>query len=126
MLHKQVLYICSFMLLNTYLTGYELFFNNFTDKILIIASKKRAGIVEKYYQIVGPGKSVIQAWHDANCLESLQWAELNTRLPLRGGLDLVDPNRGNQIPPDKQKTFDQTFFNKNSGKGSYLWNNLKI
>lgn len=106
--------------------GYELHFNNFTGKTLIIASKKRAGITEKYYQIIKPGKSVIQAWHDAHCLESLQWAELNPNYPLHGGLDLIDNNRGGQIPPDKQKKFDETFFSKTSGKGLYLWNNLKI
>lgn len=108
------------------LVGYELRFNNFTDKTLIICSKKRAGIVERYYQIVKPNRSVTQAWHDANCLESLQWAELNPNFPLKGGLDLVDDNRGSQIPPDKQNLFDETFFSKKSGKGLYLWNNLRI
>jgi len=114
------------LIISTPLYGYEWFVNNFTDKTLIIAFKKRAGITDKYYQIVQPGKSVLQAWKDLNCLESLQWAELNPSLPLRGGLDLVDKMHGNQIPPDKQKVFDETFFSKTSGKGLYLWNNLKI
>ncbi len=112
--------------MTTVLFGYELTFNNFTDKTLIIMSKKRAAIQERYYQIVAPGKSVIQAWHDANCLESLYWAELNPSLPRKGGLDFVNKNQGNQIPADKQKEFDETFFSKTSGKGLYLWNNIKI
>jgi hypothetical protein len=123
--YKKLLYIAVAIAPIT-LYGYELHYNNFTDKTLIIASKKRAGIVEKYYQIVKPGNSVTQPWSDANCLESLQWAELNTKLPLKGGLDLIDPNQGNQIPSNKQKVFDETFFSKTTGKGSYLWNNLKI
>lgn len=106
---------------------YELFFSNFTDKFLIIASKKRAGIIEKFYQIVAPGGSVIQVWDDANCLESLQWTELNENLPLKGGKDLIDPKQGYQIPRNKQDIFRKTFTNINDkGKGLYLWNNLKI
>lgn len=125
MLNKTIL---MYMLTtSTALLSYELFFSNFTDKFLVIASKKRAGIVEKYYQIAPPGGSVIQVWDDANCLESLQWAELNQSLPLHGGRDLMDPKSGYQIPRDKQDTFRKTFTNvNNTGKNLYLWNDLKI
>lgn len=125
-LHTTTLLI-SILTTNTALFGYELFFSNFTDKALVIASKKRSGIVEKYYQIVPAGGSVIQVWDDANCLESLQWAELNPKLPLHGGQDLIDPNQGHQIPRNKQDTFRKTFTNVgDKGKNLYLWNDLKI
>jgi len=125
-IYRKLLLIYMLITASTMMNGYELFFNNFTNKTLVIACKKRAAIQEKWYQIVKPGGSVLQPWADVNCLESLQWAELDPKLPLRGGLDLINPKQGNQIPPDKQKTFDETFFSKKTGKGLYLWNNLVI
>lgn len=126
-LPKKFMLIFGPFLCMTTVQGYEFHFQNFTDKTLIIATKKRAGITDKYYQIVKPEESVIQVWDDANCLESLEWTELNPRLPLHGGLDLISPLNGNQIPRDKQETFRRTFTNlRDKGKGLYLWNELKI
>lgn len=128
MKHIQKLLLLPLLLcaISNTIRGYELFFSNFTNIPLIICAKKRAGIVEKYYQIVPPGGSVIQPWDDANCLESLQWTELNTNLPLQGGKALADPNEAYQIPRNKQKVFDETFFDKKTGKGLYAWCPLPI
>jgi hypothetical protein len=123
---KKMFFLSLIMLSMRSVKAYELFFSNFTSTFLVIAIKQRSSMVEKYYQVVPPGGSVIQASSDANCLESLQWAELNPKLPLRGGLDLVDKEHGYQIPHDKQKLFDETFYNKTTGRGLYLWNNLAI
>jgi hypothetical protein len=101
--------------------AYELYFSNFTDKILIIVSKKRAAITqEKYAQIIRPFESVIQPWSDLNCLESLQWAEVDSSLPHKGGLKLIDSKHGYQISSSNQKIFNEQLLTK------YAWSNLPI
>jgi hypothetical protein len=107
---QKSLYVLLVITAHTSLFSYEIDFQNFTDKTLIIATKKRAAAGrEKFYQIVSPGASVKQVWDDANCIESIRWAELDQKLPGKGGLDYVDPKQAFQIPREKQDAFDEIY-----------------
>lgn len=121
LLQKTLYALLVFTAIPISLFAYEIDFENFSGKTLIIATKKRAAAGrEKFYQIVAHGGSVKQVWDDANCIESIRWAEVDPKLPGKGGLDYISVSEASQIPRDKQDAFDEIY------TPLYAWAQAKI